>query len=150
MENALLPISIAILSPIVTTWLAAKKFKHEQKWQKKVEVIEELCAIIDKIILQGEIWEKEINHQKQLLGKDSKVFDISATEYAKLKTKVTIVDILLGWEFSKEIDKLIAGLEKEYSESIKENNPHDFSYVWLKEMKKFRNSFIEKARIVIR
>ena len=150
MENTILPISIAILSPIVTTWLAAKKFKHEQKWQKKVEVVEELCAIIDKIILQGEIWEKEINHQKQMLGKDSKVFDISATEFAKLKTNVTLVDILFGWEFSKETDELIQELEREYSESIKENNPHDFSYVWLKNMKEFRNSFIKKAKLVVR
>jgi len=150
MENTILLISIAILSPIVTTWLAAKKFKHEQKWQKKVEVVEELCAIIDKIILQGEIWEKEINHQKQLLDKDSKVFDISATEFAKLKTNVTLVDILFGWEFSKETDELIEELEREYSESIKENNPYDFSYVWLKNMKEFRNSFIKKAKLVVR
>lgn len=150
MENILLPILIALLSPIFTVWVALKQFKCEQKWQKKLEVIEELCEIIDRIILEGEIWEKDINNQKQLLGKDSKVFNIFAEELAKLKTRATIVDILFGWEFSTESDELVSDLEKEYSESVKENNPGDFSYVWLKKMREFRVKFVRKAKTIVR
>jgi 3-phosphoglycerate kinase len=149
MENILLPILIALLSPIFTVWIALKRFKHEQKWQKKLEVIEELCEIIDRIILQGEIWEKDINNQKQLLGKDSKVFNIFAEELTKLKTRVTIVDILFDWEFSKESDELVSDLEKEYSESVKENNPWDFSYAWLDKMRAFRTKFVKKAKTIV-
>lgn len=146
MKDILLPIGIAILSPILTTILAARKFKKEQKWQMKAESVKQLCEVLDRMILNGESWEKELEDQYHLLKETENWITQLRTDLIELKTQVSIVDILFNWDFSIVIDRLVKKLEREYRESVRENNPFEFSYIWQNEIKKLRDSFVLKAQ----
>lgn len=146
MIELILPIGIALFTPFLATFLAASKFKKEQKWQMKAESIKLLCEVLDRMILSGENWEKGLFGEHHLLKEDGDNFAQFRSDLIVLKTQASIVDILFKWDFSIKIDDLISLLEKEYRESISDNNPYDFSYVWQKEIKRLRNTFVVKAK----